>query len=248
MLEARRPHSWSRQKPMMSHTLSKLFGAAAVLAALVMPATSPAHAQATQSSTQTRDEGTRIPGGSATPNHEAELADRPRIPDAVDSSSDASARVDSTDMASVGSAPEGSAATPPVDNSQLVRSLQRELRKVGCLSGEPDGVWGEQSKTALKSFVRLTKLSVSSDEPSAAVLDAATAARGRICPLVCDEGEHVVGGRCVDKPRPARAREANQPKPQAAPRARNAYEAQPSKGVQKLCFGPDRNTPPFPCN
>ena len=228
-----------------------LFCAAAMLTGL--QPISPAHAQGskdTQSSTQTRDEGTRIPGGSATPNHESELGARPRgVPDSTESSSEASSRVDSTDMASVGSATESSATTPPAgDNSQLVRSLQRELKKIGCLAGEPDGVWGEQSKVAMKNFVRLSKLSVSSDEPSAAVLDAATAARGRICPLVCDDGEHVVNGRCVDKPRPARARETNRPKAQAAaPRARNTYEAQPSKGPQKLCFGGDRNAPPFPC-
>jgi hypothetical protein len=158
------------------------------------------------------------------------------------------------------------AATPPAaspvpaapDNGELARALQRELKRVGCLSGEPDGVWGEQSRSALKKFVKHAKLAVESDAPNAAVLDAAAAARDRVCPLVCDEGEHVVNGRCVENARPARehTRKAeSRSGPAQRERPRREYDA-PARsggggsgggGGSKLCFGPERGGPLVAC-
>lgn len=143
----------------------------------------------------------------------------------------------------------GSGAASPADKSELAKSLQRELKRVGCLDGNADGVWGQDSRTAMKQFVKLAKLAVDGDEPNVAVLDAATAARSRVCPLVCDDNEHIVNGRCVEKEKarkvkaPAPAREVQQREaPRARQRAERNYEqpSRPSSG-QKLCFGAERN-------
>jgi hypothetical protein len=148
------------------------------------------------------------------------------------------------------------ATPPPAPNVELVRALQRELKRVGCLSGEPDGVWGEASRSAFKNFVKHAKLSVDGDEPTAAVLDAASATRARICPLVCEEGEHVVRGRCVEKVRRVQARETEErrPRPRAERRAeppsraeRHSEPPSSSRSGQKLCFGAGR-TELVPCN
>ena len=90
------------------------------------------------------------------------------------------------------------------DSPDLPRTLQRELKRVGCLTGEADGVWGEQSRAALKSFARHAKLTIPGDEPSNAALDAALAKQSRVCPLVCDDDEKLVGDRCVAAPKPSR--------------------------------------------
>lgn len=158
----------------------------------------------------------------------------------------------------IAAAPPAATAPPPppvaADNSALARALQRELKRVGCFSGEPDGVWGEKSRSAFKNFVKHAKLSADGDEPSAAVLDAATAARTRVCPLVCEEGEHVVNGRCVEKARRVQAREPEERRarpraerhaePPSRPRERaESYNERSSNssGGGKLCFGAARN-------
>jgi hypothetical protein len=83
----------------------------------------------------------------------------------------------------------------------LARDLQGELKRLGCLSGDVDGVWGDESKKALKNFARHAKLFIANDEPTIAVLDAASAMKARACPVVCGDDQRVVNGRCVAKVR-----------------------------------------------
>lgn len=139
------------------------------------------------------------------------------------------------------------AATPPAsENKDLARALQRELKRVGCLDAEADGVWGDKSRTALKSFVRHAKLGITGDEPNISVLDAASATKTRVCPLVCDDGEKVVGDRCVSaaKPRPARREEAAKPARRAWAERPAAERAEPRgnpNAGKRICFGAGRN-------
>jgi hypothetical protein len=95
------------------------------------------------------------------------------------------------------------AGVPPPDREALTKSLQRELSRVGCNPGAVDGVWGGQTSEALKNFGRHAKVKVQSDEPTPAALEAVTARKDRACPLVCDDDEMVVKGKCVAKPKPA---------------------------------------------
>jgi hypothetical protein len=127
----------------------------------------------------------------------------------------------------------------------LARDLQGQLKRLGCLSGEVDGVWGEGSKKALKDFARHAKLSIANDEPTPAVLDVATAMKERACPLVCGDDQRAVNGRCVAKEqrKPARreAEAAGEGRRQRAERPsraeRSGGESSPpsSGGGLKLC-------------
>ena len=132
------------------------------------------------------------------------------------------------------------------DSPDLPRTLQRELKRVGCLSGEADGVWGEQSRAALKSFVRHAKLGITSDEPSTAALDAVLARQSRVCPLVCDDNEKLVGDRCVavaKPPRPVVKEQVRREQPRRAER-QAAEPSEPrgnSNSGKRLCFGPRPN-------
>jgi hypothetical protein len=142
------------------------------------------------------------------------------------------------------------------NNKDLARALQQELKRVGCLDVEADGVWGDKSRTALKDFVRHAKLNIPGDEPNVAVLDAASARRGRVCPLVCDNGEKMVGDRCVpaavNKPRRPSQERAQEPRREraheraATPRRTWAERPSASRGDspnsgKRLCFGAARN-------
>ena len=133
------------------------------------------------------------------------------------------------------------------DAELLPRTLQRELKRVGCLAGEPDGVWGEQSRTALKNFARHAKANIPGDEPSNAALDATLAKQSRVCPIVCDSDEKLVGERCVAVPKPPRPAVKEQPTRREQPRRawaeRPAAEPSESRGGgnsnsgKRLCFG-----------
>jgi len=135
--------------------------------------------------------------------------------------------------------PPKAAAAPA--RSELAASLQRELKRVGCFDAEADGVWGETSRSALSAFVRYAKLAADTDEPSAALLDATTAIRRRICPLTCGDNEIIVGGRCVDKGRAAPAPPGKAERRPPARAERQPEATPPRAGGQKMCWGAGRN-------
>jgi hypothetical protein len=88
-------------------------------------------------------------------------------------------------------------AEPKPDRGALTRSLQTELKRVGCYSGAVDGDWGEKTSAGLARFARLSKVPVNSDEPTTAALEAVAGREGRICTLECGEGTVESNGKCV---------------------------------------------------
>lgn len=90
--------------------------------------------------------------------------------------------------------------SPPAfagDKVELVRSLQTELRRVGCHSGAVDGNWQSQTRGALTQFARQAKLDLYTEKPSVAALDAVKAQKNRVCPLDCGSGKVEKDGNCV---------------------------------------------------
>jgi uncharacterized caspase-like protein len=75
---------------------------------------------------------------------------------------------------------------PEADKSaamaDLARDLQRELARVGCSPGRPDGVWGARSRNAVRDFNRHVHASLDADGPSKETLAALQKHRGRACP------------------------------------------------------------------
>ena len=67
-------------------------------------------------------------------------------------------------------------------NADLVRDLQRELTRVGCSPGRPDGVWGSRSREALQDFNRRAKADLNADAPSEEALAAVQKQKGWVCP------------------------------------------------------------------
>ena len=104
---------------------------------------------------------------------------KPQAVAALPSAEDASSRV---------------AGAPNLDTSRL---LQVELARVGCATGEPDGVWGAASQRALASFNRHARTQLDTTLASIEALDAVRGQRGRVCPLSCEHGSRAVGGKCV---------------------------------------------------
>lgn len=66
--------------------------------------------------------------------------------------------------------------------ADLARNLQRELARVGCSAGQPDGVWGSRSRDAIREFNRHARASLDPDVPSRDALAAIEKQRSRVCP------------------------------------------------------------------
>jgi hypothetical protein len=134
---------------------------------------------------------------------------------------------------------------PQIDRREIARSLQLELKRLGCFDGSVNGDFGISTRAALRNFAKLAAVSVPDNEPS---LDALKAVRGfdkRICPLSCPTGERADGercirivcpvgqflkdGSCIAKPQAAEPKKrVTEPAPRSAPRP-------PSAGSGK-CF------------
>jgi hypothetical protein len=81
--------------------------------------------------------------------------------------------------------------------NDLPRSLQAELRRVGCNTGVVDGNWNAGSQMALELFNKHAGMKLDTKSASADALDAVRTKAGRICPLICEAGYRADGDRCM---------------------------------------------------
>ena len=88
---------------------------------------------------------------------------------------------------------------PSRDKFALSHDLQGELRRLGCISSRPDGIWGPKSRAALRQFGRHAGLKLTSLEPSEGLIDELKKRSSRVCPIVCGAQYKLKGGRCVKK-------------------------------------------------
>jgi caspase domain-containing protein len=118
-----------------------------------------------------------------------------------------------------------------------VRTVQLELRRLGCFSGREDGTMNQATKDAIQLYHsklerQPVKLDITDDFLSELKRQA------RVCPVVCPQGQAPDGDHCVvakAKPekskaaerRPAKEERRQASKPQRQPAARN--EAPPSR-------------------
>ncbi len=92
--------------------------------------------------------------------------------------------------------------TPEVTR-KTTKNIQKELNRLGCSAGRPDGVWGKGSRKALKQYGRYGKVELVSLEPSNSLLEQLKAKQSRICPLVCLSGYEKKNEKCVRSKREA---------------------------------------------
>lgn len=85
------------------------------------------------------------------------------------------------------------AGSPQVD---ITKSVQSELRRVGCLTGAVDGEWNAASQRALTLFNRYAGTKLDAKVASVDTLDAIRQTSSRVCPLVCEHGYKTDGDRC----------------------------------------------------
>jgi hypothetical protein len=89
------------------------------------------------------------------------------------------------------------ALSPPVDRKEIARSVQLELKRLGCFDGAVNGEFNASTKTALRNFANLVAVSVGENDPTIETLKTIRGFDKRICPLVCGPNERVDGDRCI---------------------------------------------------
>lgn len=85
----------------------------------------------------------------------------------------------------------------PTDRAALARALQRELKRVGCYSGDISGVWTTSSRMAMKSFVDRANAALPIDNPDPVLLSLVRNHQGLACIVECPPGQAAAGeGPC----------------------------------------------------
>jgi hypothetical protein len=69
----------------------------------------------------------------------------------------------------------------PEDQVALARELQKELSRVGCYTGEINGVWAASSRLAMKTFVESVNAALPVDKPDPVLLSLVHGHRERAC-------------------------------------------------------------------
>ncbi|MBR1273214.1 caspase family protein [Bradyrhizobium sp. AUGA SZCCT0283] len=87
------------------------------------------------------------------------------------------------------------AAGPP--QADVTKSVQDELRRVGCLTGSADGNWNSASQRSLTQFNRYAGTRLDTKVASVDTLDTIKLKSSRVCPLVCEHGFRADGERCT---------------------------------------------------
>jgi uncharacterized caspase-like protein len=101
-------------------------------------------------------------------------------------------RDDSQRVASL-PAPSGTALSP----TELITSVQLELRRVGCLATLPNGEWSVASQRSLTLFNKYAGTKFDVKLASIDAFDAIKAKPARVCPPICDHGFRADGDRCT---------------------------------------------------
>jgi len=85
-------------------------------------------------------------------------------------------------------------AGPP--QAELVKSMQTELRRVGCLSAAADGEWNAASQRSMTLFNKNAGTKFDTKLASLDALDAIKLKPSRVCPLICGHGFRADGDQC----------------------------------------------------
>jgi hypothetical protein len=114
-----------------------------------------------------------------------------------------------TSLAAVNTRPEPVPARPAdpvkvITNTPVqVSAAQKHLARIGCYTGKPDGNYSDATKGAINRYMlqkrRLQKDAVVTDE----LVSELEQQKGRVCPLVCQDGYVADGDVCVAKAKPA---------------------------------------------
>jgi hypothetical protein len=100
------------------------------------------------------------------------------------------------------------ATVPP--GTEMARDAQRELARLGCVTGDTKDSWTPQAKEAIRKFNRYAHAKLEFERPSAEMVSVLRGHDTRVCPLECGRGMQARGDACVavDRVEPPKSRKA----------------------------------------
>jgi hypothetical protein len=111
----------------------------------------------------------------------------------------------------------------------LVRDIQRELKRVGCYSGDADGDWSADAKRAMGDFTVRVNASLPYQEPDFILLTLVQGHTGRACGAACPAGQKMTANSVCSPnavvAKADKAAKASQGKPDSAPAASKSAAA-----------------------
>jgi uncharacterized caspase-like protein len=97
---------------------------------------------------------------------------------------------------SVAALTAGPPPAEPAKPADIIKSVQIELRRVGCFTGNADGEWSAASQRSLALFNRRAGTKLDVKQASVDTLDAIKQKQSRACPLTCEHGFEADGDHC----------------------------------------------------
>jgi peptidoglycan hydrolase-like protein with peptidoglycan-binding domain len=127
----------------------------------------------------------------------------------------------------------------PGDRVALTRTLQRELKRVGCYHGEITGVWTTSSRMAMKAFTERVNATLPIDAPDQVLLSLVQGHREQACGVACPAGQTASeSGVCVAALVPtAPGAEAKRAPPADAAHSATAAKPAPRAAPEKKAPG-----------
>ena len=111
----------------------------------------------------------------------------------------------------------GSAPAKSVDDaarSQLTRDIQRELKRVGCLTSDASGEWNDATRQAMKAFIDRVNATLPIDQPDHILKTLVQGHPGNACNRSCPAGQALAtDGRCAAPSVVTQARKRIVPRP-----------------------------------
>jgi uncharacterized caspase-like protein len=134
------------------------------------------------------------------------------------------------------------AAPAPASPAELAKSVQTELRRVGCFNGSADGDWNRASRRSLELFNRNAGTKLDVKLASLDALDAIKSKPARVCPLICEHGFRADGERCARIACAAGSflnddNECEKRKAREAPSAKRGRDERPPRVVRERAQG-----------
>ena len=177
----------------------------------LVPAAEDAHAAALEKVKQVEQEQARLAAAGAQEDAQAKAEADARVAEQARVAAEKAKQATQGAAAAsvVVTAPTANAAPvpqKPVDvaslnagpsQADLTKSVQTELRRVGCLAAPADGDWNAASQRSLSLFNKNAGTRLDVKTVSADTLDAIKQKTSRVCPLVCKHGYKIDGDQCT---------------------------------------------------
>ncbi len=122
-----------------------------------------------------------------------------------------------------------------LDSRELALAVQRELNRVGCNLGRPDGNWGRKSREAMARFNEEAGLDLPTTAPSLEAVDALKQKAETVCaaPTVVKRKPKPVKKKTASKPRATPA-----PRPVARKKRKSSFESMANPERCSSALGP----------